>query len=97
MNREISAQEVWKACSRLKRNNGMGCDWIHNVMINESKELIIPKLKIIFNKMLNCGEHPILWKCSEYVGMAKPKKNASEVTNLRALQLTSVFDRIFKR
>ena len=86
-----------KACSKLKKNNGMGCDWIHNRMVIEGKEILIPKLTIIFNKILNDGIHPTLWKCSEYVGMGKPKKDASDVNNLRALQLTSVLDRIFQK
>ena len=33
LNRDITKQEIWKACSNLKRVNGMGCDWVHNVMI----------------------------------------------------------------
>ena len=97
LNREITRQEVWKACSDLKRVNGMGCDWLHNIMVIEGKEILIDVLVLIFNKILNDGIHPDLWKLSEYVGMGKPKKDASDVNNLRALQLTSILDRIFQK
>ena len=95
LQRKINQQEIWKAISTLKRNNGMGCDWIHNIMIIEAKEVLVVIFEILFNKIINDGVHPKLWKLSEYVGMAKPKK--SDVGNIRALQLTSVIDRIFQK
>ena len=62
LNRDITRQEVWKACSNLKRVNGMGCDWLHNVMIIEGKSILVDKLVLLFNKILDECEHPFLWK-----------------------------------
>ena len=97
LNRKIKEQEIWRAVKVLKRKNAMGCDQIHNVMIIEGINELIPILLILFNLMLKYGKHPFLWKLSECNGMGKPGKDASIVKNIRNLQLTPTLSRIFER
>ena len=58
LNRNITEQEIWKSIKALKRKNAMGCDQIHNVMIIEGIEELMPLLLLLFNLMLNYGKHP---------------------------------------
>ena len=43
LNRKISKQEILKAMGTIKRANAMGCDLIHNVMLNEGKDVLIDR------------------------------------------------------
>ena len=97
LNRTISEQEIWKAIKTLKRKNAMGCDQIHNVMILEGIEVLMPYLVILFNLILKHGYHPFLWKLSESTGMGKPGKDASNIKNIRNLQLTPTLSRIYEK
>ena len=49
INSNIKEQEIWKAIKQLKRENGMGCDNIHNMMIIEGKHILVPIILRIFN------------------------------------------------
>lgn len=97
LNKPITRQEIWKAIKTLKRENAMGPDIIHNVMILEAIEQLLPVFELLFNECLNQGYHPFLWRLSEFVGMPKPGKDSSKVKNLRALQLISTIDRILQK
>ena len=97
LNRKISKQELLKAMGSLKKANAMGCDFIHNVMLIEGKEILMERILILYNLILENGYHPFLWKLSEYNGIGKPGKNASILKNIRDLQLTPTLSRIFER
>ena len=97
LNRKITEQEIWKAIKTLKRDNAMGPDAIHNIMILEAVEQLIPIFIRLFNAILEQGYHPFLWRISEFVGMPKPGKDPKYVKNIRALQMISTLDRILQK
>ncbi|NJO51594.1 MAG: hypothetical protein HC840_21665, partial [Leptolyngbyaceae cyanobacterium RM2_2_4] len=47
--RAVDEQEVQRALRALKRQNAMGPDNVHNVMLLEGKEDLVPALVKLFN------------------------------------------------
>ena len=97
LNRVIMEQEVYKAVKGLKRENAMGPDQVHNVMIIEGKELLVPALTRAYNICLKHKKWAFMWKLSNYGPMPKPGKDATQVKNIRALQISSTLSRIGER
>ena len=97
LNRKITEQEVFKAVKGLKRENAMGPDQVHNVMVIEGKDLLIPALTKAFNICIKHKKWALFWKLSNYGPMPKPGKDATKVKNIRALQVSSTLSRIGER
>ena len=96
LNKFISKQEIYIAMKGLKRKNAMGCDQVHNVMLIEGKDILIPAFDALFNMILRFGKHPDLWKCNNYAPMCKPGKIPYIASNYRALQLSCTMSRVFE-
>ena len=59
---EMTTEDVQESFSEINPNNSIGTDNIHPNSIVECKEELCKLLSIIFNKSLNEGKVPKIWK-----------------------------------
>ena len=91
----FSIQEVEKAIGCLKRGKSSGEDSLIPEIFLESKTILSPIVRRLFNYMFDNSIYPECWTRGIIVPVPK-KGNLNDVNNYRGITLTSVFSKIFR-
>lgn len=84
----ITEGEVRMAISCLKNKKAQGLDMISNEMIKCGRDVLIPHLAKIFNKILNSGSYPRPWSEGYLVPLFK-KGSPLECDNYRGITISN--------
>ena len=93
---EINENDVVRYLINLDPNKSTGADLVSSRLLRECQEELVLPLKMLFNKSLQEGVVPSLWKCANVTPIFK-KGNKCEPGNYRPISLTSVVIKIFER
>ena len=88
LNSNFSHVDILKAIKQLKTNKSGGPDKLINEMFIHSKNVLVPTLCNLFNKIFEIGKFPDDWS-EGYVIPLHKKGNANEVENYRGITLLS--------
>ena len=92
----ISEDDITKYLRNLDPSKSTGADRISTRLLRECKEELLLPLKLLFNKSLQEGVVPSLWKYANVTPIFK-KGNKSDPGNYRPISLTSVVVKILER
>ena len=83
LDEKITMEEVINVISELSNGISPGEDGILNEMLKSAREVIVPYLVILFNKILDSGQYPERW--SDAVGLLFPlhKKGSATDPNIK--------------
>ena len=84
----ISNEEVFNILSNLDTNKAVGPDLVHNKLLKSCADLLAPPLTILFNRSINEGKFPKVWKTANVVPIHK-KEEKHVVNNYRPISLLS--------
>ena len=93
---EISENDIAKHLRNLDPNKSTGSDQISTRLLRECQDELVLPLKLLFNRSLQEGSVPALWKCANVTPIFK-KGSKCEPSNYRPISLTSVVIKIFER
>ena len=93
---EIHESDVAKHLRHLDPNKSTGADQISARLLRECQDELVLPLKLLFNRSLQEGLVPNLWKCANVTPIFK-KGSKCEAGNYRPISLTSVVIKIFER
>ena len=93
---EINENDIAKHLKNLDPNKSTGVDLVSSRLLRECQEELILPLKLLFNKSMQEGIVPSLWKCANVTPIFK-KGNKCEAGNYRPISLTSVVIKILER
>ena len=96
LNSNFSHVDILKAIKQLKTNKSGGPDKLINEMFIHSKNVLVPTLCNLFNKLFEIGKFPDDW-FEGYVIPLHKKGNANEVENYRGITLLSTLGKLFTR
>ncbi|VDI41447.1 Hypothetical predicted protein [Mytilus galloprovincialis] len=94
LDRVITKDEILKCISKLKRGKGHGIDGILNEMLLEYKDVLIPFLEEMFNRVLSSGYFPTTWTVAILVPVFE-KGDPSDPVNYRGISLVSNLAKLF--
>ena len=86
LNIEISINEISKAIGQLSNNRSAGPDLILNEFLTNGKHILMPVLKVLFNKIFDIGYFPERWSDGFVIPLHK-KGNINDVSNYRGITL----------
>ena len=92
---KVTKEEVREAIKALKNGKAFGPDGIPNEIIMMCEEELLEPICIVFNKSLNEGSIPEMWRCGNVVPILK-KGNKEDPLNYRPVSLTCVLCKIFE-
>ena len=95
INIKISRDDVLGEINKLSATKSPGPDEVYPKLIKECKDIISLTLTDIFNKSLDTGEVPTLWKQANVVPIFK-KGDKSQMSNYRPISLTSVIGKMLE-
>ncbi|VDI62333.1 Hypothetical predicted protein [Mytilus galloprovincialis] len=84
----ITQDEILKCISNLKRGKSHGIDGTFNELFIEFKDILLPFLEEIFNKILASGHFPKSWALAVLIPVFK-KGDSSDPANYRGISLVS--------
>lgn len=90
----IKNQEITEAINNLKNNKAAGLDRITNEMIKYGKDIILPLLAKLFNKILTTGIFPTQWT-KGYVSPIHKKDDTLDPNNYRGITILSCLGKLF--
>lgn len=93
---EINENDVVSYLRNIDPNKSAGADLVSSRLLRECQEELVLPLKLLFNKSLQEGIVPSLWKCANVTPIFK-KGSKCEAGNYRPISLTSVVIKIFER
>ena len=94
--RPCTCTEIVKMIKSLKGKTSMGQDMLTSKMVKLlALELAIP-LKLMFNKAIESGEFPKLWKTAKVIALHK-KGEQSLIDNYRPISLLPIFSKVFEK
>ena len=91
---EITIKEISDAIDHLKRGKSHGLDYVLNEYFIEFKEIFLPQLCIIFNRILASGFFPTQWSDAVIIPVFK-KGDPDDPKNYRGISLISCFCKLF--
>ena len=91
---EISELEIVNGIKRLKKGKAHSLDLILNDMLIEFKDVLMPCLVDLFNKILSSGYFPSSWSSAVIVPVFK-KGDRAEPNNYRGISLISCLCKLF--
>ena len=86
LNTEISNEEIHRAIKQLKNNRSAGPDLILNEFLINGKQILMPVLHSMFNKIFILGYFPDRWSEGYIIPLHK-KGNPDDATNYRGSYL----------
>ena len=92
---KICRDDVVKEINKLSATKSPGVDLVYPKVIKECKDIVSLTLTNIFNKSLNTGEVPSLWKQANVVPIFK-KGDRSVMSNYRPISLTSIVGKMLE-
>ena len=95
-NIHISNQDVIDVIKNLKPNKACGFDQISHILLKESLISLALPISTLFNKSLNLGQFPDIWKMANVLPVFKGK-DPSIVNNYRPISLLSCLGKVFER
>ena len=96
-NNEITQKDILNSIRELKVNKACGPDKIHNQLLKQLPISIINKIQILFQKSINTGIIPQIWKSSTISVIAKPGKDVTKTGSYRPISLTSCLCKLMER
>ncbi len=96
VNRNISMGEVESAVMELVSSKAPGIDGINNDILKNGKNVIVPLMCEVFNKILETGEYPAVWGNAIIVPIHK-KGNVNNPCNYRGIALLSCISKVFMK
>ena len=93
----LSIEEVTNVIKDLDCNKAVGPDMVHNRLIVSAQPLIAEPLTILFNKSLENGVFPDVWKVAHVIPIYKQKGNRSSCKNYRPISLLSCVGKILEK
>ena len=85
----VSSQGIINLLQRLNPTKAIGPDKVPTCILKDHADLIAPMLKTIFQKSLDTGKVPSVWKTADVVAIFK-KGDKHAASNYRPVSLTSV-------
>ena len=95
-NFDISVTEVDNLLKSIKTDKSPGPDLIHNRVLHETKDIIKVPLTNLFNKSLETGIIPNIWKTANVTPIYK-KGCKSDPNNYRPVSLTSTVCKLIEK
>jgi len=92
----FSIDELLKATKQLNNNKSGGPDMYINEFFIHGKNVILPNLLVLFNKIFELGYFPDSWSEGYIVPLHK-KGSVNEVNNYRGITLLSTLGKLFTR
>ena len=96
LNGSITGEEIKKSIMSMKNSKAPGKDGIVSECFKMSMEFIIPKLSILFNKILYLGKFPNQWGLALICPLHK-KGSPNVPSNYRGISLLNVMGKIFRK
>ncbi|VDI64700.1 Hypothetical predicted protein [Mytilus galloprovincialis] len=90
----ITQDEILKCISNLKRGKSHGIDGTFNELFIEFKDILLPFLEEIFNKILASGHFPKSWALAVLIPVFK-KGDSSDSANYRGISVVSNLAKLF--
>ena len=94
LDREITCNDIENAVRKLKLNKSCSEDYIINEVFIRCKEILLPLLYTLFNKIFDTGLYPETWSRSCIVPLFK-KGDVNFTNNYRGISLVSCFGKLF--
>ena len=94
LDKHISESEVLKAIHSLKRGKSPGFDGILGDFFIDAKDVMVPYLVIIYNKIYESGVYPESW-CKGLIVPIHKRGDRNDPNNYRGIMLISVFAKLF--
>ena len=96
LNVEFSEEEIIKSIKQLKTNKSSGPDRLINEFFIHGKNILLPVLLSLFNKIFENGTFPNDWSEGYIIPLHK-KGSRSEAENYRGITLLSGLGKLFTR
>ena len=93
---KIPVGEVINVISELSNGKSPGEDGILNEMLKSAREVIVPYLVILLNKILDSGQYPERWSDAVLFPLHK-KGSAADPNDFRGISLLSVVGKLFTK
>ena len=94
LNFSISKDEISSAIRNLKRGKACGPDLVLNEMLKAGKDILLPLLHKVFNKILLNYDFPTSWRTNFLTPLHK-KGDTSDPTNYRGIAVGSHLGKLF--
>ena len=96
LNTSFSEDEVIKSVKQLKSNKAGGPDKIINEFLIHGRQILVPTICKLFNKIYDMGYFPEEW-AEGYIIPLHKKGSANDVENYRGITLLSILGKLFTR
>ena len=97
LDEKITVEEVINGISELSNGKSPGEDGILNEMLKSAREVFVPYLVILFNKILDSGQYPERWSDAVFFPLLHKKGSATDPNNFRGISLLSVVGKLFTK
>ena len=93
----ILPEDVASVIQHLDTNKAVGPDLVHNKLLVAAGSTLNEALTLLFNKSLNNGEFPKIWKIAHVTPIYKLKGERSDCSNYRPISLLSCVGKVLEK